>query len=128
MELKDKLKELRNKNNLTQKDLADSLHVTFQTVSKWENDTNEPDMATLKELAKLLNCPISYFYSDEEEVPVEQQEPLREEIKQEAVEPAPQEVVTKTVIIHQKECHVCARCKKDIEDDNDLEIDHVHSC
>lgn len=122
MTLGEKLKHLRIKNNLTQKDLADSLHVTFQTVSKWENDTNEPDMATLKELAKLLNCPISYFYSDEEEVPVEQQE---ESVKQEVVEPAPQEVVTKTVIIHQKECHVCARCKKDIEDDNDLEIDHV---
>ena len=80
MTLGDKLKHLRIKNNLTQKDLADSLHVTFQTVSKWENDTNEPDMATLKELAKILNCPISYFYSDEEETPVEQkEEPVREE-------------------------------------------------
>lgn len=126
MTLGEKLKHLRIKNNLTQKDLADSLHVTFQTVSKWENDTNEPDMATLKELAKILNCPISYFYSDEEETPVEQkEEPAREEIKQEVVDAVPAEPVTKTIIIHQKEKHVCARCKKDIEDEDDLEIDHV---
>ena len=38
-----KLKKLRTEKNLTQKDLADQLHVTFQTVSKWESDINEPD-------------------------------------------------------------------------------------
>ena len=39
-------------------------------------------------------------------MPVEQQEePLREELKQEVVETVPQEIVTKTIIIHKKECH-----------------------
>ena len=53
MTLGQKLKKLRTEKGLTQKDLADQLHVTFQTVSKWESDTNEPDFSTLKELSKM---------------------------------------------------------------------------
>ena len=49
-----KIKKLRTESNLTQKDLADKMNVTFQTVSKWENDTNEPDITNIKELAKFL--------------------------------------------------------------------------
>ena len=106
-----KLKKLRTEKNLTQKDLADQLHVTFQTVSKWESDINEPDFSTLKEIAKLLDCSIEYLFSEDEQ-PVE-------EPKQEVVEvtPAPVEQVTKTIIIHQNELHVCARCGEDIPED-----------
>ena len=56
MTLGQKIKKLRNEKGLTQKDLADQLHVTFQTVSKWEKDENEPDISTLRELAKLFEC------------------------------------------------------------------------
>ena len=31
------IKEIRKKNHLTQKDLAEKYHVTYQAVSKWEN-------------------------------------------------------------------------------------------
>ena len=62
MTLGQKLKKLRSDKNLTQKDLADQLHVTFQTISKWENDENEPDISTLKELAKLYECSIDYLF------------------------------------------------------------------
>lgn len=110
-----KLKKLRTEKNLTQKDLADQLHVTFQTVSKWESDINEPDFSTLKEIAKLLDCSIEYLFSDEEEQP-----------KQDVVEetPAPIEQVTKTIIIHQKEMHVCECCNKDIPED-DLAMEQI---
>ena len=37
---------------------------------------------------------------------------------------APVEPVTKTIIIHQKELHVCERCKKDIPED-ELEMEQV---
>ena len=113
-----KLKKLRTEKNLTQKDLADQLHVTFQTVSKWESDINEPDFSTLKEIAKLLDCSIEYLFSEDEQ-PVE-------EPKQEVVEatPAPVEQVTKTIIIHQKEMHVCEKCQKDIPED-DLAMEQI---
>ena len=107
MTLGQKLKKLRMDKNLTQKDLADQLHVTFQTISKWENDENEPDIATLKELAKLYECTLDNLLSEDDEKPVE-------EIKIEESQEQPVQEVSKTVIIHQNELHVCARCGKDI--------------
>ena len=117
MTLGQKLKKLRSDKNLTQKDLADQLHVTFQTISKWENDENEPDISTLKELAKLYECSIDYLLSEEDEQPVE-------EIKEEEAPKEPIQEVTKTVIIHQNEAHVCARCGKDIPE-NELVSEDV---
>ena len=46
------IKELREENNLTQKELADKLGVTFQAVSKWENGKNVPDIAILKQMSE----------------------------------------------------------------------------
>lgn len=46
------IKEIRNKNNLTQKEFADILGVTYQAVSKWENGKNIPDIAIIKEISK----------------------------------------------------------------------------
>lgn len=48
------IKELRIKNNMTQKELADKLFVTAQAVSRWENDEVEPNLQTIKEIAKLF--------------------------------------------------------------------------
>ena len=31
------IKELRKLKNVTQKELAEAIHVSFQTISKWEN-------------------------------------------------------------------------------------------
>lgn len=62
-----KLKKLRIEANITQKDLADELHVTFQTISKWESDINEPDFSTLKAIAKVFQRPIEYFFDEEEQ-------------------------------------------------------------
>lgn len=45
------IKKLREDNNLTQKELADKLGVTFQAVSKWENGKNVPDIAILKQMS-----------------------------------------------------------------------------
>ena len=118
MTLGQKIKKLRIEKELTQKDLADQVHVTFQTISKWENDENEPDVSTLRELAKLFGCSLDYLLSEEDVEKPRQEivEAPKEEVKQ-------QEPVTKTIIIHQKEMHVCTRCKKDIPE-GDLEIDH----
>lgn len=49
------IKDIRKKNKLTQKDLADKLGVTFQAVSKWENGKNVPDISLLRDMSKLFD-------------------------------------------------------------------------
>lgn len=41
MELKDKLKELRLGSGMTQEELAEKLHISSQTVSKWESGVSQ---------------------------------------------------------------------------------------
>lgn len=53
------IKRLRKDNNLTQKELADKLNVTFQAVSKWENGKSVPDIAQLRQISKLFSVDIS---------------------------------------------------------------------
>lgn len=53
------IKKIRKNNNLTQNDLANSLGVTYQAVSKWENGKNIPDIAILKEISKKYNVDIT---------------------------------------------------------------------
>ncbi len=45
------IKELRQKKGITQENLSDALHVSVQTVSRWENGVNVPDLSVLPELA-----------------------------------------------------------------------------
>ena len=52
------IKELRRKNNLTQKELADKYNVTYQAVSKWENGKNIPDLSLIRKMSKDFNIDI----------------------------------------------------------------------
>lgn len=97
-----KIKKLRTESNLTQKELADKMNVTFQTVSKWENDTNEPDITNIKELAKIFNCSFEYLFNDENDF-------KSEEI---AVEPIDNNLSKEEIIC--KYCHKVLHNEKDI--------------
>lgn len=46
-----KIKELRRKRGLSQKELANHLGVSFQTISKWENDVAMPDVSLIPVIA-----------------------------------------------------------------------------
>ena len=46
--------QLRKERNLTQKELADALHVTDKAVSKWETGKGFPDVKLLEPLARAL--------------------------------------------------------------------------
>lgn len=46
------IKDIRKKNNLTQKQFADKYNVTYQAVSKWENGINMPDTALMKKISE----------------------------------------------------------------------------
>lgn len=50
----EKIKELRVKNNMTQKNLADRLFVTAQAVSRWEKGEVEPSLSTVAILAQIF--------------------------------------------------------------------------
>ena len=52
------LKTLREKNNLTQEQLADKLFVSRSNVSKWERNISLPDADTLLELSKIFNVSV----------------------------------------------------------------------
>ncbi len=54
MELKDRLKELRAKSNLTQEDLANQIFVSRTLVSKWETGDRYPSKDNLARLAILF--------------------------------------------------------------------------
>lgn len=49
-----RLQRLRKRANLTQEEVAAKLNITFQAVSKWENDVSAPDISVLNELSDIL--------------------------------------------------------------------------
>lgn len=61
--------ETRKERDLTQKDLAQSLHVSVQAVSKWERGLNFPDIALLESLAELLGLTVSELLSGARNAP-----------------------------------------------------------
>ena len=52
------IKDIRKKNNLTQKQLADKYGVTYQAVSKWENGINLPDITLIRQISKDFNISV----------------------------------------------------------------------
>ena len=59
------IRELRREKGITQKQLADALHVTDKAVSKWERGICAPDLALLEPLANELDCTILELISGE---------------------------------------------------------------
>lgn len=56
------LKERRKKAQLSQKDFADMMHVTRNTVINWEADKSKPDYNLIPELCTLLNIQIHELF------------------------------------------------------------------
>ena len=59
METRDILKNLREKNNLTQEQLAERIHVTRQAVSRWETGEPLPNTETFKLLSQVFDVSIT---------------------------------------------------------------------
>ena len=59
METKEILKQLREKNNLTQGQMAERVMVTRQAVSRWENGETQPNTDTLKILSREFDVSIN---------------------------------------------------------------------
>ena len=53
------IRELREKKKLTQKELADLLHLSDKTISKWETGKGLPDIAILEDLSRALGVSVA---------------------------------------------------------------------
>lgn len=53
----ERLKEARRKSGLTQEHVAEMLHVSRQTISRWERGTSQPTSRQIRELAEIYQVP-----------------------------------------------------------------------
>ena len=63
--LGENIKRLRLSNNITQETMAEYLHVSYQTVSKWETGTSLPSVTILPSIANMFNVSIDELYDPE---------------------------------------------------------------
>ena len=67
MQLPEKLTYLRKQKGLTQSNLAETLNVSRQAISRWEVGTAVPSTDNLKVLSTLYGVPIDYLLNDNTE-------------------------------------------------------------
>ena len=68
MDIGKKLKEKRLEENYTQKDLAEILHVSRQTISSWEVGRTYPDLDVLIAISELYNTPLDDLLKEDSEM------------------------------------------------------------
>lgn len=65
MILADKIIDLRKKNGWSQEELAEKVHVTRQSVSKWEGAQSVPDLDKILQLANVFGVSTDYLLKDD---------------------------------------------------------------
>ena len=68
MKFNEKLKTLRETKGFTQDDIASKLNIARQSISKWEQGINEPDIDKIKQLCNIFDCSIAELIDDDKEV------------------------------------------------------------
>lgn len=63
-----RLCRFRKEKNFTQDDIAKKLNISYQAVSKWENDITNPDISVLLELSEILGVSLNTLLGKKEEV------------------------------------------------------------
>ncbi len=64
----EKLKQLRIDNNMTQEELGRQIGIQKSGISKYENDTVEPNLTTLAKISKIFNVSIDSLVPNEVEI------------------------------------------------------------
>lgn len=75
------IRELRKEKALTQKDLAEQLHITDRAVSKWERGLCAPDLSTLEPLADILNVTVTELIAGKRMEPAQHIEEIEENVQ-----------------------------------------------
>lgn len=63
-----KLRTLRKRKGMTQRELAADLGVALSTIAMWETANREPDLATIRKLAEYFSVSIEELINDEIEI------------------------------------------------------------
>lgn len=63
----DRLAKLRKERGLTQKDLAERLDVSVDSVRRWEQEKRSPDVGMLNKIARALETTVSYISGETED-------------------------------------------------------------
>lgn len=100
-----KIKEYRTQLGLTQKDLAEKLHVTYQAVSRWENGDVEPSVDTILEMTKIFDCSVDELFG-----------------KEKAPAPEPEVKVVEKVVVQESKpiLALCEECNKPIYNKDEI--------
>ena len=102
MAIGNNLKKLRVNKGMTQKDLADSLNVSSQAVSRWENDEVEPDISTLSKLSSIFEVPVDAIINGNFE--------KKEEPADNTAEVAAVAATVAAVAKTKEDTHICEAC------------------
>lgn len=62
-----RLKELRKENKVTQKELANYLNLTSNSICEWENSRSEPSISSLSKISSFFKCSIDYLVGREDD-------------------------------------------------------------
>lgn len=62
--LGDRIKKMRNYENITQQELAEKLMVSKSTIGMWENNKREPDIETIQRIAAVFDYPVTFLLND----------------------------------------------------------------
>lgn len=65
MEIRNRIKEMRARHNMTQKDLAEKVGVTRQTIVSLEKGTYVPSLLLAMNIAEVFNEPIETIFQKE---------------------------------------------------------------
>ena len=127
MSLGSKIKELRNSNGMTQKELSEKLNVTAQAVSRWESDEVEPSVGTIKQMATIFNVSTDELLGNETEPKIVEVEKIVEKpiVVEKPVMVEKDVVVEKPIQLHAV-VGVCDYCKKPIYDNEEFFKDRHH--
>lgn len=115
--LSQNIKKLRISRGMTQKELAEKLHVTPQAVSRWENGEVEPSVSTIGEMADIFGVTADEIIGGERTVKKETAATAVAGVGESAGEEVSKPAET---VVHSFVYGVCQICGKPITDHGDL--------
>lgn len=79
--LQDNIRSLRKARGLSQEEVAQRLHITRQTLSKWENGLSVPDAQLLLKLAEILEVSVAQLLEGSTETNEDEQDTVAEQLE-----------------------------------------------